>query len=278
MLADAYRGFTHRAIAPLVQIGPSDWILELFHGPTLAFKDLAMQVLARMMDRALTRRGTAATVVGATSGDTGGAAIEAFRGRRAVDVFILYPNRRVSDVQRRQMTTPTEANVHAIAIDGTFDDCQALVKALFNDLELRDRLHLAGVNSINWARILAQIVYYFTSGVALGAPDRPVSFTVPTGNFGDVFAGFAAMSMGLPVERLVIATNVNDILVRTLETGRYAAQGVVATQSPSMDIEISSNFERLLFELADRDAARVTDHMESLKSQKSFALAHDEHA
>ncbi len=278
MLADAYKGFAHRAIAPLVQIGPSDWILELFHGPTLAFKDLAMQVLARMMDRALTRRGAAATIVGATSGDTGGAAIEAFRGRDAIDTFILFPNGRVSDVQRRQMTTPTETNVHAIAIDGTFDDCQALVKAMFNDLALRDRLQLAGVNSINWARILAQIVYYFTSGVALGAPDRPISFTVPTGNFGDVFAGFAAMSMGLPVERLVIATNVNDILVRTLETGRYAATGVTSTQSPSMDIEISSNFERLLYELADRDAERVAVHMESLKSQKSFALDRAEHA
>ncbi len=278
ILADAYAGFSHRAIAPLVQIGPSDWILELFHGPTLAFKDLAMQVLARLMDRALTRRATAVTVVGATSGDTGGAAIEAFRGRAAVDIFILYPNGRVSDVQRRQMTTPCEANVHAIAIEGTFDDCQGLVKALFNDLELRDRLRLAGVNSINWARILAQIVYYFTSGVALGAPDRSVSFTVPTGNFGDIFAGFAAMSMGLPIERLVIATNVNDILVRTLETGRYAAQGVVPTESPSMDIEISSNFERLLYELGNRDSGRVTDHMESLRSQKSFALDREEHA
>ena len=278
VIAEAYRGFGHRSIAPLVQLGPSDWLLELFHGPTLAFKDIAMQVLARLMDRALVRRGRAATVVGATSGDTGGAAIEAFRGRQSIDIFILYPHGRVSDVQRRQMTTPSEPNVHAIAIDGTFDDCQNLVKALFNDLDLRDRLQLAAVNSINWARILAQIVYYFSSGVALGAPDRPLSFTVPSGNFGDIFAGFAAMNMGLPVERLVIATNVNDILVRTLETGRYAPSGVTATHSPSMDIEISSNFERLLYELASRDAQRVLDQMESLKARKSFALDAGEHA
>ncbi len=278
LITEAYQGFRHKAIAPLVQTGPNDWLLELFHGPTLAFKDIAMQVLARLMDRALKRRGSAATVVGATSGDTGGAAIEAFRGRDAIDMFILYPHGRVSEVQRRQMTTPAEANVHALAIDGTFDDCQNLVKALFNDLDLRDRLHLAGVNSINWVRILAQVVYYFTSGVALGAPDRPMSFTVPSGNFGDIFAGFAAMNMGLPVERLVIATNTNDILVRTLETGRYAAHGVTATHSPSMDIEISSNFERLLFELADRDPERVADKMESLKAQKSFSLESDEHA
>ena len=278
IITEAYLGFSHRAVAPLVQIGPSDWLLELFHGPTFAFKDIAMQVLARLMDRALQRRGRAATVVGATSGDTGGAAIEAFRGRQSIDIFILYPHGRVSDVQRRQMTTPTEANVHAIAIDGTFDDCQNLVKALFNDLELRDRLQLAGVNSINWVRILAQVVYYFTSGVALGAPDRPISFSVPSGNFGDIFAGFAAMSMGLPVERLVIATNANDILVRTLQTGRYVPQGVTATHSPSMDIEISSNFERLLFELAERDPERVADQMESLRSQRSFALDAHEHA
>ena len=272
IIRDGYATFGHRAVAPLVQLGPSDWVLELFHGPTLAFKDVAMQVLGRLMDRALARRGARATIVGATSGDTGGAAIEAFRGREAIDIFILFPRGRVSDVQRRQMTTPTEANVHAIAIEGTFDDCQALVKALFNDLELRDGLRLAGVNSINWARIMAQIVYYFTSGVALGAPDRGVSFTVPTGNFGDIFAAYAALRMGLPIERLVIATNMNDILARTYETGRYAPHGVAATQSPSMDIEISSNFERLLFELADRDPARVRDQMECLRAQGSFVL------
>jgi len=276
IIDESYATFSHSAVAPLVQLGPSDWLLELFHGPTLAFKDVAMQVLARLMDRTLTRRGRRATIVGATSGDTGGAAIEAFRGREAIDIFILFPQGRVSDVQRRQMTTPCEANVHAIALEGTFDDCQNLVKALFNDLPLRDRLQLAGVNSINWARLMAQIVYYFTSAVALGAPKRPVGFTVPTGNFGDIFAGYAAARMGLPVARLVIATNTNDILVRTYETGRYAPHGVTATMSPSMDIAISSNFERLLFELVQRRAGRVRDDMESLRAQGSFALRPDE--
>jgi threonine synthase len=272
IVEEAYAGFGHRTIAPLVQIGPSAWLLELFHGPTLAFKDVAMQVLARLMDRALARRGARATIVGATSGDTGGAAVEAFRGRSAIDVFILYPQGRVSEVQRRQMTTPAEANVHAIAIEGTFDDCQAIVKALFNDLELRDRIALAGVNSINWARILAQIVYYVTSAVALGAPGRRIAFSVPTGNFGDIFAGYAASRIGLPIERLIIATNANDILARMHETGRYETRAVVATSSPSMDIQISSNFERLLFELAGRNPARVRSAMKELGETGRFAL------
>ena len=276
IIAEAYATFRHRTVAPLVQVGPSDWILELFHGPTLAFKDVAMQVLARLMDRTLLRRGERATIVGATSGDTGGAAIEAFRGRRSIDIFILYPHGRVSDVQRRQMTTAPEANVWALAVDGTFDDCQSLVKALFNDLALRDRLQLAGVNSINWARLVSQIVYYFTSAVALGGPERSVSFTVPTGNFGDIFAGFAAVSMGLPIDRLVVATNVNDILVRTLETGLYEPRGVVATQSPSMDIQISSNFERLLFELSDRSPERLNEQMTALRDDGRFTLEPDE--
>jgi len=276
LIRDAYTTFRHRTVAPLVQIGPSDWVLELFHGPTFAFKDVAMQVLARLMDRALARRGKRATIVGATSGDTGGAAIEAFRGRASIDIFILYPHGRVSDVQRRQMTTPEDANVHALSVDGTFDDCQDIVKALFNDLALRDRLGLAGVNSINWARLVAQIVYYFTSAVALGAPERRLSFTVPTGNFGDIFAGYAASRMGLPVERLVVATNVNDILVRTLETGLYEPRGVVATHSPSMDIQISSNFERLLFELAGRNPARLNEEMSALREAGHFALEHEE--
>ncbi|MBS0240554.1 MAG: threonine synthase [Proteobacteria bacterium] len=276
IIRGAYASFRHRTVAPLVQIGPSDWVLELFHGPTLAFKDVAMQVLARLMDRTLAKRGKRATIVGATSGDTGGAAIEAFRGREAIDIFILYPEGRVSDVQRRQMTTPSEANVHAIAVEGTFDDCQNILKELFNDLELRDRIGLAGVNSINWARLVSQIVYYFTSAVALGAPDRDVSFTVPTGNFGDIFAGYAALSMGLPIERLVVATNVNDILVRTLESGIYEPKGVVATHSPSMDIQISSNFERLLFEIADRSSERLSEQMAELKSAGRFALEADE--
>jgi threonine synthase len=274
---DAYAAFSHPAVAPLIQIGPNDWILELFHGPTLAFKDVAMQVLGRLMDRALTKRGERATIVGATSGDTGGAAIEAFRGREAIDIFILFPKGRVSDVQRRQMTTPTEANVHAIAVEGTFDDCQNAVKALFNDLALRDRLWLAGVNSINWARIMAQIVYYFTSAVALGAPKRKISFSVPTGNFGDIFAGYAASKMGLPIERLIIATNANDILARTVDTGRYETKAVIPTSSPSMDIQISSNFERLLFELGDRDAARLRTLMSGLAQSGAFTLDAREH-
>ncbi|MGD9803189.1 MAG: threonine synthase [Hyphomicrobiaceae bacterium] len=276
IIHEAYATFRHRAIAPLVQIGPSDWVLELFHGPTLAFKDVAMQVLARLMDRALTRRSKRATIVGATSGDTGGAAVEAFRGRQSIDIFILYPHGRVSDVQRRQMTTAADGNVYALAVDGTFDDCQNIVKALFNDLELRDRLGLTGVNSINWARLIAQIVYYFTSAVALGAPERRVSFTVPTGNFGDIFAGYAAARMGLPIERLVVATNVNDILVRTLEAGLYEPKGVVATYSPSMDIQISSNFERLLFEIAGRNPVRLNEEMTALREEGRFALEHEE--
>ena len=277
IVGDAYATFRHRLVTPLVQVGPSDWILELFHGPTLAFKDIAMQVLSRLMDGALARRGRTATIVGATSGDTGGAAIEAFRGREAIDIFMLFPEGRVSDVQRRQMTTPTEANVHTIAVQGTFDDCQNIVKALFNDLALRDRLGLAGVNSINWARLMAQIVYYFTSAVALGAPARTMSFAVPTGNFGDVLAGYAAKRMGLPIDRLVIATNVNDILVRMLETGRYESREVAATFSPSMDIQISSNFERLLFELTGRNAERVNGLMRGLARDGGFALTQGEH-
>jgi threonine synthase len=277
IVRDAYATFRHRLVAPLVQVGPSDWILELFHGPTLAFKDVAMQVLSRLMDRALTRRRQSATIVGATSGDTGGAAIEAFRGRDAIDIFILFPQGRVSDVQRRQMTTPSEANVHAIAIEGTFDDCQNIVKALFNDLALRDRIALAGVNSINWARLMSQIVYYFTSAVALGGPARPVSFAVPTGNFGDVLAGYAAKRMGLPIDRLVIATNVNDILKRAFDTGRYETRDVTASMSPSMDIQISSNFERLLFELTGRDAPRVVGLMRDLAERGGFALSQGEH-
>lgn len=272
----AYATFSHQAVTPLVELGPDQWLLELFHGPTLAFKDVAMQLLARLMDRTLQRRKARATIVGATSGDTGGAAIEAFAGREAIEIFILHPNGRVSDVQRRQMTTSSAENVHNIAIEGTFDDCQALVKALFNDHARRDRWSLAGVNSINWARIMAQSVYYFVSAAALGAPGRGLSFCVPTGNFGDVFAGYAASRMGLPVNRLVIATNVNDILARTLETGCYEPNEVVATSSPSMDIQVSSNFERLVFEAAGRDGARVRQLMDALAQQGGFSLSEDE--
>ena len=268
----AYERFEHKLVAPLQPIGPDEYVLELFRGPTLAFKDIAMQVLAGLIDRTLRKRKSRATIVGATSGDTGAAAIEAFRGMSAVDVFILYPEGRISEVQRRQMTTPTESNVHAIAVEGTFDDCQAMLKAMFNDLELRDRLSLSGVNSINWARLMVQIVYYFTGAVGVGAPDRRVTFSVPTGNFGDIFAGYVAMRMGLPIRRLIIATNVNDILVRTLETGRYEPREVSATSSPSMDIQVASNFERLLFELSGRDAGRVRELMDDLSKKGSFAL------
>ncbi len=272
MIAEAYATFRHPAVAPLVQTGANDFILELFHGTTLAFKDVAMQLLGRLMDHVLAERGERATIVGATSGDTGGAAIDAFAGRERTDIFILFPHEKVSPVQQRQMTTSRAANVHAIAVRGNFDDCQNLVKAMFNDRAFREKMQLSGVNSINWARIMAQIVYYFTSAIALGAPDRKVSFTVPTGNFGDIFAGFVAKRMGLPIDRLVIATNDNDILARALKTGRYEMRGVVATTSPSMDIQISSNFERLLFEAHGRDAAAIRTLMEGLKQSGAFAI------
>lgn len=272
MIADAYAGFRRECVAPLTQFGDNLFLLELFHGPTLAFKDLAMQLLGRLSDYALKARGARATVVGATSGDTGAAAIEAFRGREQVDVFILYPHGRVSDVQRRQMTTVSDPHVHALALEGSFDDAQAILKGLFRNTAFRAELGLTGVNSINWARVVAQIVYYFVSAVALGAPHRKVSFTVPTGNFGDVLAGYIAKRMGLPIERLVVATNENDILARTLATGRYEVRGVRPTQSPSMDIQVSSNFERLLFDAVGRDAAVVRRLMASLDQSGAFDL------
>lgn len=272
MTRDSYASFGHPAVTPLVQTGTSQFVLELFHGPTLAFKDVAMQLLARMMDHVLAKRGERATIVGATSGDTGGAAIEAFRGRERVDVVILFPDGRVSDVQRRMMTTPTESNVEAVAIRGTFDDCQGLVKAMFNDHGFRDRVALSGINSINWGRIVAQVTYYFVAAVALGSPWRPVSFVVPTGNFGDIFAGYVARRMGLPIERLVIASNANDILPRTLETGVYETRPVVATSAPSMDIVVSSNFERYLFEATGRNVGAVRAAMGSLAQSGRFEL------
>lgn len=273
MVEGAYATFRHPATCPLMQIGNNLFVLELFHGPTLAFKDVAMQLLGRMMDHVLEHRGERATIVGATSGDTGGAAIDAFKGLKRVDIVILYPHGRVSDVQRRQMTTVDASNVHAVAIDGTFDDCQALVKAMFNHHAFRDELRLSGVNSINWARIVAQIVYYFTSAVALGGPHRPVSFSVPTGNFGDILAGFVAKRMGLPIAGLTVATNDNDILARALATGRYEMTGVVPTTSPSMDIQISSNFERVMFEAYGRDAGAIRGLMASLNQAKGFTIA-----
>jgi len=260
----AYAGFGHPARAALKQLAPGHFLLELFHGPTLAFKDFAMQLIGQLFELELARRGERVTIVGATSGDTGSAAIEAFAGRAAVDVFILFPDGRVSEVQRRQMTTPTAANVHALAIAGDFDAAQARVKDMFNDFAFRDGVRLAGVNSINWGRVLAQVVYYFAAAVALGAPHRTVSFTVPTGNFGDIFAGFIARQMGLPIARLVIATNRNDILHRCLSTGEYTRQGVAATISPSMDIEVSSNFERALLWAHGGDAAAVRGLMAEL--------------
>lgn len=272
LIARAYAGFGHAARAPLVQLGPNHFLLELFHGPTLAFKDFAMQLIGQMMQAALARTGERITIVGATSGDTGSAAIEAFRGLANVDVFILFPHGRVSEVQRRQMTTPAEANVHALALDGDFDDCQARVKDMFNDFAFRDGVRLAGVNSINWARVLAQVVYYFASATALGAPHRKVSFTVPTGNFGDIFAGYIARQMGLPIDKLVVATNQNDILHRALSSGDYLTDGVKPSISPSMDIQVSSNFERALFDAYGRDGAAVAALMDELK-QGGFRIS-----
>jgi threonine synthase len=265
IVADAYATFRHPAVCPVVPLGSSTHLLELFHGRTLAFKDVALQLVGRLFDHELARRGERLTIVGATSGDTGSAAIEACRDRDALEIFILHPDGRVSDVQRRQMTTVPSANVHNIAVDGTFDDCQDLVKAMFNDIAFRDRHHLSAVNSINWARILPQVVYYVTAAVALGAPDRAVSFTVPTGNFGNVFAGWVARRMGVPIRTLVVGSNRNDILPRFFETGVMEMQGVTPTTSPSMDIQVSSNFERMLFELSGRSGAVVTELMEEFR-------------
>ena len=269
----AYKGFGHTARAPLVQLAPNHFLLELFHGPTLAFKDFAMQLIGQLFQIALAREGKRVTIVGATSGDTGSAAIEAFRGLDNVDVFILFPEGRVSDVQRRQMTTPSEENVHALALKGDFDDCQARLKDMFNHFEFRDSVGLAGVNSINWARVLAQVVYYFTSAVSLGAPHRKVSFTVPTGNFGDIFAGYIAKRMGLPIDKLVVATNQNDILHRCLTTGQYETTGVKPSISPSMDIQVSSNFERALFDAYGRDGKAIAQLMSELSEQGGFNVS-----
>jgi len=265
IIARAYDGFDHVAKAPLKQLAPNHFLLELFHGPTLAFKDFAMQLIGQLFQVALKRRGETVTIVGATSGDTGSAAMEAFGGLDAVNVFIMYPHGRVSEVQRRQMTTPSAANVHALAVHGDFDDCQARLKDMFNDFTFRDEVKLAGVNSINFARVLAQVVYYFTSAVSLGAPDRKISFTVPTGNFGDIFAGFIAKQMGLPIDQLVVATNQNDILHRCLSGQGYHKGDTIPSISPSMDIQVSSNFERALFYAYGQDGKAVAQLMEELK-------------
>lgn len=272
IIAKAYSTFRHKTIVPLAQLDSNEWILELFHGPTLAFKDVALQLLGHLFDHVLTKQGRKVTIVGATSGDTGSAAIECIKGRDCAEIFMLHPRGRVSDVQRKQMTTVLSSNVHNLAIDGNFDDCQAMVKALFNDHAFRDEITLSAVNSINWARVMAQIVYYFTSAVALGAPEREVSYSVPTGNFGDIYAGYMAQKMGLPIKQLIVATNRNDILTRVLTSGDYTVGTVSPTISPSMDIQVSSNFERLLYNLYDGDGAQVCRLMDNLKQSGSFTI------
>ncbi|MBY0581770.1 MAG: threonine synthase [Sphingomonas sp.] len=269
----AYGRFAHAAVTPLVQLDAHHWLLELFHGPTLAFKDVALQLLGLFFERFLTGTTTQLTIVGATSGDTGSAAIDALAGRQGIDVFMLHPQGRVSDVQRRQMTTVLAPNIHNIAIDGSFDDAQALVKAMFNDRAFAGRFTLSAVNSINWARLMAQIVYYFYAAVRLGAPHRHVAFSVPTGNFGDVFAGYVAARMGLPIAKLIVATNINDILHRALSTGDYSVGTVTPTTAPSMDIQVSSNFERLLFDLGGRDGAALAAQMQQFEASKAMRLS-----
>lgn len=262
IIDDTYAEFRHNAVAPMVQLAANQWVLELFHGPTLAFKDFALQLLGRLLDYVLERKHQKVVIMGATSGDTGSAAIEGCKRCKNIDIYILHPHQRVSEVQRRQMTTVVGDKIHNLAVEGNFDDCQAMVKASFNDRSFlpADR-SLVAVNSINWARIMAQIVYYFYAAVALGAPARPVAFSVPTGNFGDIFAGYLAQQMGLPVARLIIATNRNDVLHRVMTTSTYGRQPLAHTLSPSMDITVSSNFERLLFDLYDRDGAALADLM-----------------
>jgi threonine synthase len=272
MCAKAYSRFAHAAVTPIVQLDHQHWLLELFHGPTLAFKDVALQLVGLLFETFLAPRDTHLTVIGATSGDTGSAAIDALAGRDKVDIFMLHPLGRVSDVQRRQMTTVLAPNVHNIAIEGSFDDAQAIVKAMFRDADMSTQLTLSAVNSINWARLMAQVVYYFYASVRLGAPDRKVAFSVPTGNFGDVFAGYVAAQMGLPIERLIVATNVNDILHRAMTSGDYSQGSVTPTSTPSMDIQVSSNFERLLYDLSGKDGAAMAGMMASFEATKAMAI------
>ncbi|HUC63068.1 MAG TPA: threonine synthase [Alphaproteobacteria bacterium] len=276
LVRDAYAAFDDPAVAPLRKIGPEAYLLELFHGPTLAFKDMALQLVGRLFDRVLAARGARVTVVGATSGDTGSAAIAACRDRAAIDIFILHPEGRVSEVQRRQMTTVMAPNVWNVAIQGSFDDCQDLVKGMFNDAPFRDALGLSAVNSINWARIMAQIPYYFSAAAALGAPAREIAFAVPTGNFGNVYAGYAARAMGLPISQLIVGSNRNDILTRFFDSGDMSMRAVEPTLSPSMDIQVSSNFERLLFDLLGRDGARVRQAMERFRAERKLPLGRAE--
>lgn len=272
LCAEAYGRFAHAAVTPLKQLDERQWLLELFHGPTLAFKDVALQLLGRLFEEFLSRREDRLTIVGATSGDTGSAAIDAVAGRANIDIFMLHPKGRVSEVQRRQMTSVLAPNVHNIAINGSFDDAQAMVKRMFGDRTMTDRFHISAVNSINWARLMAQVVYYFAAALQLGAPHRKIAFSVPTGNFGDVFAGYVAAQMGLPVERLIVATNVNDILHRALSAGDYSAGQVTPTAAPSMDIQVSSNFERLLFDCGGRDGAALAEQMRAFEASKAMRL------
>ncbi|MDE2412306.1 MAG: threonine synthase [Sphingomonadales bacterium] len=272
LTTQAYGRFAHKAVTPLKQLDEQHWLLELFHGPTLAFKDVALQLLGLLFEEFLSRGGDPLTIVGATSGDTGSAAIDAVAGRARVDIFMLHPKGRVSDVQRRQMTTVMAPNVHNIAIEGTFDDAQAMVKRTFNDTAMTGRFAIGAVNSINWARLMAQVVYYFAAALQLGAPHRKIAFAVPTGNFGDVFAGYVAAQMGLPIERLIVATNVNDILHRALTSGDYSAGTVTPTAAPSMDIQVSSNFERLLFDLNGRDGKALAEQMAGFEASKAMQL------
>ncbi len=273
----AYGRFAHKAVTPLKQLDEQQWLLELFHGPTLAFKDVALQLLGLLFEEFLGRGDENLTIVGATSGDTGSAAIDAVAGRAKVDIFMLHPKGRVSDVQRRQMTTVLAPNVHNIAIEGaTFDDAQATVKRMFGDTAMTSRFNIGAVNSINWARLMAQVVYYFAAGLQLGAPQREVAFAVPTGNFGDVFAGYVAAQMGLPVARLIVATNVNDILHRALTTGDYSQGTVTPTAAPSMDIQVSSNFERLLYDLGRRDGVALAAQMAKFESTKAMQLTNSQ--
>lgn len=262
----AYGRFAHDAVVPLKQLDSSTWLMELFHGPTLAFKDVALQLLGLMFDEVLTRKGEKVTIVGATSGDTGSAAIEACRDRESIDIFILHPHNRTSDVQRRQMTSVMSSNVHNIALSGTFDDCQDMVKAMFADTTFRSEVGLSAVNSINWGRIMAQIVYYVTAAVRLGAPERSIDVIVPTGNFGNIYAAHAAKSMGVPIEILGIASNRNDILTRFFESDDMSIKGVEPSVSPSMDIQVSSNFERLLFDKMARDGDAVGKVMKDFRT------------
>ena len=273
LCAAAYGSFSHDAVTPLVQLDSQHWLLELFHGPTLAFKDVALQLLGQLFERFLTGTDTALTIVGATSGDTGSAAIHAVAGREQVEIFMLHPEGRISDVQRRQMTTVLAPNVHNIAIKGSFDDAQAMVKRMFGDPEVTGSITLSAVNSINWARLMAQVVYYFWAALRLGAPERPVAFSVPTGNFGDVFAGYVAAQMGLPIAKLLVATNVNDILHRALSKGDYSVSTVTPTAAPSMDIQVSSNFERLLFDLEGRDGSTTGARMKWFEQMGKMVLS-----